>query len=654
MLIQRVFIFFIPFLLASCGGGAGGDNPSLTGGGTSANPGQVAESVVEGNSITLKNVARYTVGIDDSSLAKDISIKVSQSDLSATRFNESSVVLDIEHGQNFEVVVTSPSPPTSDSFIELEVPADIYNKKATTNAFAIYFEKPDGEGDSGSYNPLSSTYNDSTKSISATIPAWVFYQDGEGPVVARLKIGVAKAGINQSPSHVLSKVAASAILTSSSNSGEIARSQNPLLLSCPVRIGHGCIEVSRFGPRLAETSDYHYGVDFRAGTGTQIVAEAPGVVVFSGGDYGSVTVKYTEEFTIRYMHLSRIDVALGQKINTGDSIGLSGKTSPPKFNLNPHLHVDLFKNRSFAVRHCFGLRCDDHYITGRVDPFPYFLAEQQLVRVAGSTSSENNESFSLFLQGKDKNEIVVSSEICNDPLCPPPRGTMRKVEWFSDNSNDVTIKSKEETGIYDGIEYGKDIRVRNYADVQQKGISQGSLMAKWEGLDFYATYQYALKPSPGGFSNIDLACKRNSDGSATVTGLYAAELLPGEQITAIAWTTEYSTGISNPGTCSSPAYKFPDNRKYGLNGEYLESSCIPFDGLNPKSPYYAQCHNPLAGQPRNIWVKVNGGISAALSAAGPIIVYFCRATTPGPNGGGFPPGFSARPTISFEHTIACN
>lgn len=159
-----------------------------------------------------------------------------------------------------------------------------------------------------------------------------------------------------------------------------------------------------------------------------------------------------------------------------------------------------------------------------------------------------------------------------------------------------------------------------------------------------------LGPSPGGFSNINLACKRDASGSAIVTGLYAAELLPGEQITVVAWSSEYFTGFTQPVICSSPTYDFPDKRQFGIPGEYLGSDCVPIDGLNLHPVYYATCHNSLAGQPRNIWIKVNSGVSGALSAGGSVIVQFCRATTANLNG---TVPQASRPQVSLEQTIAC-
>lgn len=158
-----------------------------------------------------------------------------------------------------------------------------------------------------------------------------------------------------------------------------------------------------------------------------------------------------------------------------------------------------------------------------------------------------------------------------------------------------------------------------------------------------------LGPSPGGFSLYDLACKRNASGSASVTGLYSAELAPGEQITVAAWSTEFLTS-SPSDTCSNPTYTFPDDRRFGIPGEYIDASCTPPDGLSLNPVRFAACHNPLSGTTRNIWTRLKGNVSSTLANGGSVLVKFCRGTTINLNGT-IPDG--ARPTISIEKTIAC-
>jgi murein DD-endopeptidase MepM/ murein hydrolase activator NlpD len=82
----------------------------------------------------------------------------------------------------------------------------------------------------------------------------------------------------------------------------------------------------------------HKGMDFRAATGTPVRAGNSGVVVLARPLYYEGNCVVIDHglglFTIS-MHLSRIDVAEGQRVATGDRIGLSGATGRVT---GPHLH----------------------------------------------------------------------------------------------------------------------------------------------------------------------------------------------------------------------------------------------------------------------------------------------------------------------------
>jgi murein DD-endopeptidase MepM/ murein hydrolase activator NlpD len=82
----------------------------------------------------------------------------------------------------------------------------------------------------------------------------------------------------------------------------------------------------------------HKGMDFRAATGTPVRAGNSGVVVLARPLYYEGNCVVIDHglglFTIS-MHLSRIDVQVGQRVTTGDRLGLSGATGRVT---GPHLH----------------------------------------------------------------------------------------------------------------------------------------------------------------------------------------------------------------------------------------------------------------------------------------------------------------------------
>lgn len=101
---------------------------------------------------------------------------------------------------------------------------------------------------------------------------------------------------------------------------------------------------SGFGKRrdpILGRSAFHGGIDFRARTGTPIVATASGTVIRAGraGGYGKmVEIRHANGITTRYAHLSRINVSKGQYVQAGQRVGLSGNTGR---STGPHLHYEV-------------------------------------------------------------------------------------------------------------------------------------------------------------------------------------------------------------------------------------------------------------------------------------------------------------------------
>lgn len=90
----------------------------------------------------------------------------------------------------------------------------------------------------------------------------------------------------------------------------------------------------------------HSGLDIAGGQGGAINAPAPGIVV-AVGDYffngKTVIVDHGFGLTTLYCHMSRIDVAIGDQLSTGDSIGTIGKTGRVT---GPHLHWTVSLNNT--------------------------------------------------------------------------------------------------------------------------------------------------------------------------------------------------------------------------------------------------------------------------------------------------------------------
>jgi murein DD-endopeptidase MepM/ murein hydrolase activator NlpD len=103
--------------------------------------------------------------------------------------------------------------------------------------------------------------------------------------------------------------------------------------------------ISLFGSRRSYNGGprdyYHSGLDMYAGVGVEIKAPAPGVVVFAGwmDVRGNATmIDHGWGVYSAYLHQSEFKVKVGDKVETGQVIGLVGGTGRAA---GPHLHFEM-------------------------------------------------------------------------------------------------------------------------------------------------------------------------------------------------------------------------------------------------------------------------------------------------------------------------
>jgi murein DD-endopeptidase MepM/ murein hydrolase activator NlpD len=104
----------------------------------------------------------------------------------------------------------------------------------------------------------------------------------------------------------------------------------------PVNSGFG----GRTSPWSA-TSEFHSGLDIGAPIGTLVKSPAPGTVVFAGvnAEYGqTLIIDHGNETKSLYGHLSKLSVAVNQKVQRGDVIAMTGNTGRSS---GPHLHYEI-------------------------------------------------------------------------------------------------------------------------------------------------------------------------------------------------------------------------------------------------------------------------------------------------------------------------
>ncbi|TEW50266.1 peptidoglycan DD-metalloendopeptidase family protein [Psychromonas algicola] len=102
---------------------------------------------------------------------------------------------------------------------------------------------------------------------------------------------------------------------------------------------------SRFNPRrlhpVTKRISPHNGTDFRAKVGTRVYSVGDGVVTSAyyhpaAGNY--IVIKHGRKYTSRFLHLSKILVRKGQRVEMGQLIGRSGNTGR---STGPHLHYEF-------------------------------------------------------------------------------------------------------------------------------------------------------------------------------------------------------------------------------------------------------------------------------------------------------------------------
>lgn len=85
---------------------------------------------------------------------------------------------------------------------------------------------------------------------------------------------------------------------------------------------------NRFHP-VQKTWKAHKGTDYAAPHGTPIWSTANGTVIASGftaGNGNYVKVKHNDTYTTQYLHMSKRNVKVGQRVRQGDVIGYVGST----------------------------------------------------------------------------------------------------------------------------------------------------------------------------------------------------------------------------------------------------------------------------------------------------------------------------------------
>ena len=131
--------------------------------------------------------------------------------------------------------------------------------------------------------------------------------------------------------------------------------RSPLKFGAPVT-SH--FSKARFHPIL-KTYRPHLGTDYGAPIGTPVQTIGSGRVVFAGrkgGDGNMVHIAHSNGYETYYLHLSRIFVQAGERVDIGKTIGLVGMTG---LATGPHLDFRIAQKGQFKNFETLGLPPSD-------------------------------------------------------------------------------------------------------------------------------------------------------------------------------------------------------------------------------------------------------------------------------------------------------
>jgi murein DD-endopeptidase MepM/ murein hydrolase activator NlpD len=121
------------------------------------------------------------------------------------------------------------------------------------------------------------------------------------------------------------------------------RSSTPQFVSpvegYPMTSGFG----DRVHPIFGDTR-FHHGIDLGTPVGTPIRAAASGSVSYAdwNGGYGkTIILRHSGSYETWYAHLEQVKVKVGDRVRSGQIIGLSGSTG---YVTGPHLHFEIRRN----------------------------------------------------------------------------------------------------------------------------------------------------------------------------------------------------------------------------------------------------------------------------------------------------------------------
>jgi len=175
-----------------------------------------------------------------------------------------------------------------------------------------------------------------------TVRSLLTHSGQTGALIGVAVLAMAMAPASAAPEPDIETLALSALPPVTAVAEPAGPMLRPMLFEEPVR---GFPINSRFGMRRLggeRGARMHKGVDIAAPQGTTVYSAAEGEILRTGRQpdgYGNfIEMRHPNGMTTMYAHLSRIDVASGDRVLAGERIGLVGSTG---YSTGPHLHFEV-------------------------------------------------------------------------------------------------------------------------------------------------------------------------------------------------------------------------------------------------------------------------------------------------------------------------
>lgn len=192
------------------------------------------------------------------------------------------------------------------------------------------------------------------------------------------------------------------------------------------------------------SNGYHPGIDLYACTGTPVYSPLSGIVQNISSATGTVAIyNATYDLTFVFIHLSSINVSIGNSISVGTAIGLSGSQGAT----GAHLHLEL----RAGVKNGGACPCDALSTQACYDPhiiMNYFQG-------SSCTPAPNNSCYSPTSLTIGTSCTYTSGDLCNatqsvaPSICSGSTATIANDVWYTispSTTQSVTITSQSGSG----------------------------------------------------------------------------------------------------------------------------------------------------------------------------------------------------------------